>query len=47
MDIFATVAGKRSRGIATALFSCDLPDIPAGESWEGPFEPLLETVSNG
>jgi hypothetical protein len=44
MDIFATVSGKRSRGIAAIVGCRDLPDIPADESPDGPFGPRLETV---
>jgi hypothetical protein len=39
MDIFATVSGKRSRGIAAIVGCRDLPDIPADESPDGPFGP--------
>jgi hypothetical protein len=47
MDIFATVSGKRSRGIAAIVGCRDLPDIPADESPDGPFGPRLETVRTG
>jgi len=35
MDIFATVAGKRSHGIAVTVDCRDLADIPADESLDG------------
>jgi hypothetical protein len=44
MDIFATVAGKWSHGIAVTVGCRDLADIPADESPDGPFGPRLETV---
>jgi len=44
MDIFATVAEKRSLGIAETVCCCDSPNIPAYESGTGQFRGIMKLL---